>query len=87
METLIDMADKYNGFYCVWLGHKLKYFITRPEHVDILLNHPNAIGKEEIYELFECAVGQGLVTARGEKLCGKKEKLYRISSIQNIIRF
>lgn len=59
------MSEKYSDFYRIWLAHKLKYIVNKPDYVDIILNSPNAIGKEEIYELFECVVGQGLATVKG----------------------
>lgn len=68
MTSLNEMAEKYSGFYCIWFAHKLKYILSQPDHIDIVLNSPNAISKDEVYEFFEEGVGQGLFTAHGNFL-------------------
>lgn len=60
------MGHTYDGFYKIWFGPKLKYFIGRPEYIDIVCNNPNSTAKEESYHHFQIAFGQGVFVSKGK---------------------
>lgn len=55
--------DNYETPVKIWLGHRLFFAITKPEHMDIIFNSPKAIGKDDLYKFAEAFVGEGLFSA------------------------
>ncbi|XP_031330392.1 cytochrome P450 4C1-like [Photinus pyralis] len=47
----------------VWLGQKLFYALFDPEDLEIIMNNPHALEKDELYLFAEPFVGTGLFTA------------------------
>lgn len=57
--------DHYVPVTKVWLGTDLFYGITKPEHFEIILNHPKAQNKHDLYKFIKPLVGNGLFSAPG----------------------
>ncbi|KAG5894243.1 hypothetical protein JTB14_007870 [Gonioctena quinquepunctata] len=63
MKTLLEIQRKSPGLTKIWLGPKLVYVVSEPEHIQIILNHPKAIEKDSMYRFLETILGCGLLTA------------------------
>ncbi|CAH1111981.1 unnamed protein product [Psylliodes chrysocephalus] len=67
MDTLIDMQKKYPEIGQMWFGPKLMFTVSKPEHIEKILTSQKALDKDDLYKFISCAVGEGLLTARGQK--------------------
>nr|XP_023023383.1 cytochrome P450 4C1-like [Leptinotarsa decemlineata] len=68
IKTLVKIQQKVSsGLTRIWLGPKLIYLISEPKHLEIILNHPKALEKENVYKFIAEAIGQGLLTAPAKK--------------------
>lgn len=68
MDTLIDMQKKYPEIGQMWFGPKLMFTVSKPEHIEKILTSQKALDKDDLYKFISCAVGEGLLTARGKSI-------------------
>lgn len=57
---------KYGPIYRSWWGPKAIVHLTRPEHVELILNNSRNIDKSFGYDFIEPWLGTGLLTSRGK---------------------
>lgn len=69
IEDLFLLQKKYGGFFRIWLGSKLLYFVCKPEHCEKILKHPKAMAKDYMYKFINNVTGEGLMTAKGLFTC------------------
>lgn len=68
-DILIRIKEIYavaNSPSKFWLGPRLCILINKPEQVEKVLNHPGCLDKGNLYDFVAEAIGNGLVTLRGE---------------------
>lgn len=75
MEILGAYSDKYSGFYSIWFGQELKFFIAIPEYLDKILTNSDAFDKADEYEVLFPVLGNGIFTAPGNLLPDNTFKL------------
>ncbi|KAK5638116.1 hypothetical protein RI129_012411 [Pyrocoelia pectoralis] len=63
LYNAVSLMRKFKTPLRVWLGHSLFFAITSPEDLEIIMNSPHALKKEELYKYAEPIVGTGLFTA------------------------
>lgn len=78
VDQIHKLAEKYSGFYKLWMGPQLVYVVAPPEHTEVILNSPHALDKSQEYNVFHPAIGQGIFTANGAYKDEKNEKLKNI---------
>lgn len=61
----MDLMAKYKSPGRVWLGQRLFFAVMDAKHLEIVLTHPNALEKEDLYKLSVPLLGHGLLTAPG----------------------
>lgn len=63
----MELANTYESPIKISLG-KLPFFIvTKPEHIEVMLNHPMALSKIYFYKFVKPVVGKGLFSAPGNE--------------------
>lgn len=67
-QKLFDLFTTYPDFAKIWLGKDLTYLVTKPEHVEAILNSPHALEKMEAYDYTSVLIGKGLLTGPGKGL-------------------
>ncbi|XP_074042279.1 cytochrome P450 4C1-like isoform X4 [Leptinotarsa decemlineata] len=63
MTLIKTQENSKTGIVRLWLGTKLVYLISEPTHIEKILNHPNALNKDDVYKIITSIIGEGLLTA------------------------
>ncbi|KAB0791109.1 hypothetical protein PPYR_02909 [Photinus pyralis] len=63
LHNVMSVVSDFKLPVRVWLGQKLFYGVVDPEHLEIIMNSPHALEKDELYQYAEPVVGTGLFTA------------------------
>ncbi|KAF5292053.1 hypothetical protein FQR65_LT11319 [Abscondita terminalis] len=63
LQNMLKLNRQYKSPVPVWIGPKLLFSITEAKDLEIVLNNPNALEKNESYEFLKIAVGEGLFSA------------------------
>ncbi|XP_063697224.1 cytochrome P450 4C1-like [Culicoides brevitarsis] len=66
-ESTKQMLETYKAPQRFWIGPFLVVYLTEPDDLKIILNHPNALPKPFIYSITDAWLGEGLLTAPVEK--------------------
>ncbi|KAK9882245.1 hypothetical protein WA026_019761 [Henosepilachna vigintioctopunctata] len=61
--TLMNLFQMYPGITKFWLGNKLVIPISQPEYLEIVLNHPDCLEKNFMYNYTKFFLGNGLFSA------------------------
>lgn len=61
----MNLCDSYSLPAKVWLGNRLYFGVSEPEHLEIIFNHPKAVNKDKLVELIQPILGEGLFSAPG----------------------
>nr|AZR39479.1 cytochrome P450 [Agasicles hygrophila] len=67
MGILLKFQKAYPDLCKIWFGPKLYIAVSNPEHIEKVLNSPKALDKDYLYKFLSFAIGEGLITARGQK--------------------
>lgn len=62
-QTFMKMFDIYPGLSKAWMGPDLYYLVTKPEYLEVILNHPSTLEKMELYRFTKPIVGDGLISS------------------------
>lgn len=54
-----------------WLGTKLFIFVTQPDDMQVILNAPECLSRDDVYDYIKCFTGDGLVTLQGKSVSGR----------------
>lgn len=54
------MVETYGTPFRLWIGTRFLVGITNPEDFEIVLNNPNSLVKEELYEFFSALIGDSI---------------------------
>lgn len=65
IDRLIAILSKYPNLCRFWHYSKLVFVTSKPEHFEIILKSPKALSKDDFYNFFKPAIGDGLFTAPG----------------------
>lgn len=65
MNNIIKLANDYKSPVPAWLGNRLFFAIYDPKSLEIVLTHPNALAKSDLYHYLKAGVGEGIFTADG----------------------
>ncbi|XP_057670074.1 uncharacterized protein LOC130902190 [Diorhabda carinulata] len=84
METLIDLQKIYPDIGALWFGTRLYYTVSKPEHIEKILTSSKALDKDSLYKFLIFVIGEGLITARGQKW-KKHRKIIRPAFNQRIL--
>ncbi|XP_056646965.1 uncharacterized protein LOC130451760 [Diorhabda sublineata] len=84
METLIDLQKIYPDIGALWFGTRLYYTVSKPEHIEKILTSSKALDKDSLYKFLVFVIGEGLITARGQKW-KKHRKIIRPAFNQRIL--
>ncbi|XP_031330391.1 cytochrome P450 4C1-like [Photinus pyralis] len=63
LQNVISLVSNFKLPVRVWLGQKLFYALVDPGDLEIIMNSPHALEKDELYQYAEPIVGTGLFTA------------------------
>ncbi|KAF2885094.1 hypothetical protein ILUMI_21097 [Ignelater luminosus] len=63
LSNALKIANSYDSPVRVWLGQKLFFAISKPHQLEVIMNSPNALEKDELYKHAEAIGGTGLFTA------------------------
>lgn len=63
--TVMNLMDSYKAPIKLWVGPRLYFATSLPEHFDIIFNHPKTLGKDDSYKCCLSMVGEGLFSAPG----------------------
>nr|QZM07480.1 cytochrome P450 monooxygenase CYP349R1 [Lasioderma serricorne] len=58
------LATTFKPPLAVWLGQKLFFAISSPQHLETIMNSPHALEKDSLYKFAEAVTGKGLFTAK-----------------------
>jgi cytochrome P450 len=63
-----NLVKQHGSPFAVWLGPKLYVITDNPDDVQILLNAPNSMHKDEVYDFMNCfgLNAAGLISSSGE---------------------
>lgn len=74
MSSIPDVCDEinrcsyeYESPFKVWLGTKLVLCVTKPEHLELILNHQSTLNKSSMYDEVKLVFGSSLGTAPGTR--------------------
>lgn len=67
MKTWMARSSKYSPIYREWGGPVAVIHLTRPEHVELILNSSKHITKSLVYKFLHPWLGTGLLTSTGAK--------------------
>lgn len=65
LDSVCKLMTDYDTPVTIWLGHRLFFGVTKPEHLEIIFNSPKAVGKDDLYKYANAVVGEGLFAAPG----------------------
>ena len=66
LSNTMKLFDDYDTQFRFWLGHKLFIGCAKPEELEVVLNSPKALEKEDLYKFTVPLLGKGLLSAPGE---------------------
>ncbi|XP_044261141.1 cytochrome P450 4C1-like [Tribolium madens] len=58
----IKFFEDYPDLGKFWMGEELFYIVTKPEYLEIILNHPGALEKMDMYKYMVPVIGNGLIS-------------------------
>jgi Cytochrome P450. len=67
MKTWMARSHKYAPIYRSWGGPVAVLHLTRPEHIELILNSSKHIEKSLVYKFLHPWLGTGLLTSTGKR--------------------
>ncbi|CAH1118517.1 unnamed protein product [Phaedon cochleariae] len=67
IKKLLKIQEDIPGLSKVWLGPKLVYLVSNPDHIETILNSPKALNKDDMYRFVSDFIGYGLLTSHAKK--------------------
>ncbi|XP_064214477.1 cytochrome P450 4C1-like [Tribolium castaneum] len=61
-ERFIKIFEQYPDLAKFWMAEELFYTVTKPEYLEVILNHPGALEKMDMYKYMIPTIGNGLVS-------------------------
>ena len=58
----INIVTRYASPVRIWVGPKLYLYIDRPEQIQVILNSPQCLDKENVYKFLSILTEEGLLT-------------------------
>ncbi|KAL3271099.1 hypothetical protein HHI36_021595 [Cryptolaemus montrouzieri] len=83
-RTGIKYCVDYPNVMKYWLGPKLMIAVTKPEYLQIIMNHPDCLEKDSSYRFLKKYVGNGLISAPVQ-IWKKNRKLIQPTFRQKIL--
>ncbi|EFA05711.1 cytochrome P450 4C1 [Tribolium castaneum] len=62
-KRFMQMFDDYPDLAKAWMGPELYYLITKPEYLEVVLNHNATLEKMDLYKFIRPIVGDGLISS------------------------
>lgn len=72
---MIDLSKTNELPLKLWLGNQLIFAIDKVEHLEILLNHPKSLAKDDLYGFLSPIGGQGLFIVKSVSTWKRNRKL------------
>lgn len=66
LEMLMYYGDRWDHPTRIWLGVNLYVLTADPDHVQMILNAPECLNRDETYKFVQPLMGNGLVTLPAE---------------------
>lgn len=67
IKNLLRHASQYEALFRFWIGTKLYVVTSDPADLEVILNHPSCIDKDDSYRFFEESFGSaGLFTIKSK---------------------
>lgn len=63
LKSIFWVCNEFRTPVRVWLGHRLFFAVKTAEDLETIMNHPEALTKEDLYKYAQPVVGTGLFTA------------------------
>lgn len=60
---MIELTDRCGSPCQIWLGHSLFLATSKPEHLEIIFNHPKSQERPDLYKFSKPVSGNGLFSA------------------------
>uniref|UniRef100_A0A1B6MH87 Cytochrome P450 n=1 Tax=Graphocephala atropunctata TaxID=36148 RepID=A0A1B6MH87_9HEMI len=67
MKVFRSRTDTYGPLFRIWNGPIAEVHLTRPEHLELIMNSSKHIDKSSVYTLLQPWLGTGLLTGTGLK--------------------
>lgn len=68
LKVLAFLTNNWPTPLRFWLGPKFCVLVTRPEDVQVVLNSPQCLNRDEVYDFTRTYAGDGLIALRSKCL-------------------